>query len=180
MSRRYESQRRQDGFYYEFLLPDDWVTMNENDGEREFIVHKSPSGSSLYIRVSQDMKVHWRSRIPREITDSLQQVVYAAADMDECLAPAVGMGAWIGRSLMHAMGRRPKLKSELLGTLQGFSYWVKRRGDLSWRSYLACQRWIVHSRFEIERSEQLTEVNAVRDILSSFRFVNGISEKAVS
>src|SRR5690242_14107308 len=104
----------------------------ENDGEREYLIHKSPAGSRLSLNLYKDVRVNSSAKLPASITDPIERAAYLAADLEECYAPAQNIATWAIRGIRHALGRAPRMQSEKLGKLKGFTYFIRRRNEHWW------------------------------------------------
>lgn len=165
---QFKSQSQNDGYNYTLSLPDGWSSGTESDGEKDFVVHRSPAGARLIITFTKSMKVNANVRIQRDIAEPLQRTAYAAAVVEESYGSATNAVTWLVRGILKLTGRRPQISGETLGELSGFTYWIHRRSERIWCGYFVHDPWIVHVRFVPAEADYEQQVSAARDILRTW------------
>lgn len=171
--RLYTGPRWPNGYCSELTLPDDWVSKDDDDGERRFVSHVSPAGSRLVLKESSGVRVDYRSRwIPKDEQDPQVRLAYILADEMECITPAAGsVSRWLFRSALRALGRKPKLEAEQLGACRGFTFRIRSGERAGWYGVFAQSPWIVWVRFRAVCADQEGEIALARSVVGSLRFV---------
>ena len=166
----YESPSRGNGIRYTMELPDGWITQQEDDGERSFITHRSPAGSSLRLTVVSSARTDWRPKgMPATLIDPSLQMAYTLTDQDSCLLPSQSMLQTIVRHFMHGLGRHERLDEETLGANRGFTYKIGYLGRPGWYGWFVQAPCMVRVDFQPVGEAPEGEINVARDILSSLR-----------
>ena len=171
MARIYTGPRWYNGFCSELTLPDDWVSKDDDDGERRFVSHISPAGSRLVMDITTDVRVDYSSRwIPEDERDPAVRAAFMMADDYERFRRADGsMLRWLAGGALRALGRRPELESEQLGACRGFTFCVASGRRAGWYGVFAQAAWIIRVRFVGTHAG--TEIGTARGVVGSLRIV---------
>lgn len=173
MARVYTGPRWYNGYCSELTLPDDWVSQDDDDGERRFVSHVSPAGSRLVLTMSPGVRVSYGSRwTPKEEQDPQVRLAYVLADELECILPADrSVSRWLARSALRMLGRRPNLQTEQLGACRGFTFRIHEGERAGWYGVFAQSPWIIWVRFRLAGTDSEGEIAAARSVVGSLRFV---------
>lgn len=159
------------GFTYSYELPEGWTTGKEDDGERWFIVHRSPENSALRFTVTTTAgyRTKWTPNgMPKGLTDPDLRLAFASADMRACLNTD-GVSRWFARRLAHGFGWHVRLTDETLGACRGFTYSRGHSGVPGWFGCFVqppCFFWID---FRPAGKDHAAEIAVVQRIVASFR-----------
>lgn len=173
MSRIYIGPRWYNGFCSELTLPDDWVSKDDDDGERRFVSHVSPAGSRLVLGISTDVRVDYTSRwIPKDEHDPTVRLAYMMADdYERSVRADRSMSRWLVSGALRGLGWRPKLELEQLGACRGFTFRVVSGRRAGWYGVVAQSAWIIHVRFAVAGADSGAEIDTARRVVGSLRFV---------
>lgn len=158
-------------FTHSLELPDGWTTGKEDDGERWFIVHRSPENSPLRLKVTiaSGTSTNWKPKgMPKGLTDPDLRLAFAFADMDACRSTN-GIFLWFVRHPAHGLGWHVRLVDETLGRSRGFTY-SRGIGDVpGWFGCFVqppCLFWVD---FRPASQDHSAEIAVARAIVASFR-----------
>ena len=171
MARTYTGPRWDNGYCSELTLPDDWVSKDDDDGERRFVSHVSSAGSRLVLGIFTDVRMNYSSRwIPHDEQDPTVRMAYAMADeYERSVLADDSMLRWLGIGVLRGLGRRPGLELEQLGACRGFTFRVDFGRRAGWYGVFAQGVWLIHVWFV--GAHAMTEIGTARGVVGSLRIV---------
>lgn len=173
MTRQFVGPRWPDGTYYELAIPDDWISQEDNDGERKFISHRSPQGARLVLWIFRLPHTDRASADPNKNRAATPlERAYSSAKWHASSRHSGGSFLmWLVCVLLGPVGPRPTLRLENLGLCSGYAFRISSGKDAGWYGDFEVDSWWVRMALWTTLVNSEGEIDLARAVVSSLRFM---------